>query len=129
MTRRLVFPLLFLALLLSACAGAEQPGTLAGRVTIGPLQPVARAGQPDPTPGPEVFAGREVVVYDEAGAKEIARAPIQSPGVYNLSLPPGVYTVDINHLGIDFSKDLPATVTVTSGQTTELNFDIDTGIR
>lgn len=129
MTRRLIFPLLFLVLLLSACAGAEQSGALTGRVTIGPLQPVAQAGQPDPTPGPEVFEGREVVVYNEAGEKEIARSAIQSPGVYSLSLPPGVYTVDINHLGIDFSKDLPAQVTITSGQTTELNFDIDTGIR
>ena len=45
-------------------------------------------------------------------------------------LPPGTYRVEVGPLtGIEFTKDLPATVTVTAGQETRLDVHIDTGLR
>jgi hypothetical protein len=46
-----------------------------------------------------------------------------------VTLPVGRYTVDINHLGIDIAKGFPQQVEIKSGQTTQLDVDIDTGIR
>ena len=39
------------------------------------------------------------------------------------------YRVELQHRGIDSSKDLPQTVTISTGQTTRLDISIDTGIR
>ena len=46
-----------------------------------------------------------------------------------VALPPGDYRVELARSGIDISKDLPQTVTITSGQVTRLDVNIDTGIR
>jgi hypothetical protein len=118
--------------LLAACGGGtgqEPPGTLEGHVTVGPLNPVEQAGEPPKPPPPEVYAERKIVVFDESGQREVARVDIDGQGNYRVELPPGAYTVDINHLGVDFSKDLPARVDLRSGQATRLDVDIDTGIR
>ena len=37
--------------------------------------------------------------------------------------------MELDRRGIDFSKDLPRVVTISTGQTTQLDFGIDTGIR
>jgi hypothetical protein len=117
-------------LLLAACAPVPQPrGILEGYVTVGPLSPVVRADQPEPTPGPEVYAQRQVVVYDEKGTREIARVQIGGQGNYRVELPAGTYTVDINHLGIDYGVGLPKQVVITPNATTRLDIEIDTGIR
>jgi hypothetical protein len=51
-------------------------------------------------------------------------------GRYVAVLPPGSYRVAVTSLtGIEFTKDLPATVTVTAGQETRLDVYIDTGLR
>jgi hypothetical protein len=113
-----------------ACDANNEPlGTLTGKVTIGPLAPVVQEDQAEPTPGPEVYAGREIVVFDESGEREISRAAISPDGAYRISLAPGDYVVDINHIGIDIAKGLPTTVTIVGGRETRLDVDIDTGIR
>jgi hypothetical protein len=124
-----VAPVLFLALALLFACGASQPGTLAGRVTVGPLSPVAQAGVPEPTPGPVVFAERKVVILNETGEREVATVDIGPDGAYSVALQPGAYTIDINHLGVDIAKGLPALVEIRAGETTTLDIDIDTGIR
>jgi hypothetical protein len=119
-------------MLLAACGGGgaqEPPGVLEGHVTVGPLNPVEVEGEPPKPPPPEVYAERKIVVSDESGQREVARVDIDGQGNYRVELPPGVYRVDINHLGIDFSKGLPAQVDIRSGQTARLDVDIDTGIR
>ncbi len=47
----------------SSCAQVpEEFGVLEGNVTIGPLVPVVKVGEEAPTPAPEVYAAREIVV-------------------------------------------------------------------
>ena len=92
----------------TACTAApKQTGTLKGQLSIGPLSPVSREGVPDPTPAPEVYAAREIVIYARNGRTEIARAQIDATGTYQVTLPVGTYVVDISHAGIDQGIGLP----------------------
>lgn len=117
-------------LFITGCAqGSQAYGVLEGHVTIGPLVPVVREGEPEPTPNPEVYAAREVVVFKANGKTEFTRIEIDSSGNYRAELPVGIYVVDINHLGIDMAKGLPKEITITEQAVTLLNIDIDTGIR
>ena len=121
---------LAVALILSSCTPTPQQfGTLEGHVSIGPLSPVVIAGEPEPTPSPEIYQGREIVIYLEDGKTEFARLKLDDQGNYRAELPVGTYIVDINHAGIDISKDLPKEIEIRAGETTRLDIDIDTGIR
>ena len=127
--KRLVFTTV-LILLVSACtAVAHETGTLQGHVTIGPMLPAMREGLTEPTPAPEAYAVRQIVIYAESGKREIARAQIDPEGNYEVTLPVGTYAVDINHAGVDQGIDLPQTVEIVSGQVTRLDVIIDTGVR
>ena len=116
-----------LTLVLTACK--PEVGFLEGHVTIGPLVPVLREGEEAPTPAPELFAARQVVIYKARSGTEFLRSEIDADGNYHLELPTGRYVIDINHAGIDMAKGLPAQVEITAGATTRLDIDIDTGIR
>jgi len=114
---------------LACCSfGPTETGILEGQVSIGPLQPVLREGEPEPTPAPEVYAAREIVVSKTNG-KEVARLGISPTGWYRGDLPAGTYLIDINHLGIDMAKGLPQEVTIRADAITRLDIEIDTGIR
>jgi hypothetical protein len=64
------------------------------------------------------------------GAQESRVAVTDQEGHYRLSLPPGSYRVEMGPLPpMQFTKDLPATVTITVGQETRKNIRIDTGMR
>ena len=106
-----------------------ETGVLEGHVTVGPLSPVVQEGVPEPTPAPEVYAERKIVIYAEDGQQEVTRVDIDASGNYRVTLPVGVYVVDISHLGVDYSKGLPQQVEIKSQQTTQLDVNIDTGIR
>ena len=125
--------LLIIALvILAACRPISVPkakGTLEGHVAIGPLVPVMREGEPTPTPAPEVYAAREIVVYARNGKTEVARAQIDSGGIYRIALPAGTYVIDINRLGMDHGTGLPKEIEIAGGQVTRLDIEIDTGIR
>ena len=130
-TITLVGPLL---LLMAVTACFRQPvvseGLLRGVVTIGPLTPFLREGEPPPTPSPEIFAPRKVMVYAVVGGRKlIAEVDIEPPGRYRVSLPAGICSVDIDHLSVDSAKGLPRNVTIIPGEIAELDIDIDTGIR
>ena len=107
----------------------EEEGILEGHVTIGPLVPVVQDGGPEPTPAPDVCAGRQIVIYAQDGQTEITRVQIAARGNYRVTLPVGTYVVDINRLGIDRGIELPKTVRIVGGQTTRLDVEVDTGIR
>lgn len=122
--------LVSLLVLISGCAVVDNgTGTLQGHVTIGPLVPVVREGEPEPTPAPEVYASRQLVIYAKDGRTEITRVQIDAEGNYRVELPVGTYVVDINRVGIDRGIDLPTKVEILSGATTRLDVEIDTGIR
>ena len=108
---------------------AAADGYLEGKAAIGPLQPVQRVGVPPPTPSPGVCTARGLVVYSADGRTEVVRFSFGPDCLYRVALPPGDYRVELARSGIDISKDLPQTVTITSGQVTLLDVNIDTGIR
>ena len=124
------FLLVALMLFVTSCVPVPgETGVLQGHVTIGPLVPVVQEGVPEPTPAPEVYASRQIVIYASDGQTEVARVQIDGKGNYRVTLPVGTYVVDINHAGIDMAKELPKTVEIVGGETTRLDVDIDTGIR
>ena len=118
-----------IGLLLAGCSGAvTEMGLLQGDVTIGPISPVERPGEKPPIPC-EVYEARKIMVYDKSGRNLVKQVDIDCDGKYEVELEPGLYTVDINRIGIDFSGDVPAKVEITAGMTFRLDIDIDTGIR
>ena len=119
-----------LVYILTACSPTPKVmGTLRGHVTIGPLVPAIQEGWPEPTPDPQVYAARQIVIFKANGKTEVARADINTQGNYEISLPVGTYVVDINRIGIDHSKGLPKEVEILANEVTVLDVDIDTGIR
>jgi hypothetical protein len=128
MKRLLVIFLLSILLFAFSCGEPAAPGILQGKVTIGPLQPVVRPGEVVEVPC-EVYEARKIMVYDKSVTKLVKQVDIDCEGRYMAELSPGTYMVDINRIGIDFSKDLPAHVEIQSGVTVRLDIDIDTGIR
>jgi len=132
MPKPAIFSTLLLVLLISftACAlGPKEYGLLEGQVKIGPLQPAMQVGEEAPTPAPEVYAAREIVVYKQNGKTEFTRLGIDPTGYYEGELPVGVYVVDINRIGIDSADNLPKMIEIRAGTITTLDIEIDTGIR
>lgn len=101
-------------------------GALVGRVTRGPTSPVQ--GIPGRY-GPAPAAGLVVVASALQGG--FSRSAVtEADGGFQVSLPPGAYQVTIPSLtGLQFSKDLPASVVIAAGRKTHLDIHIDTGIR
>ena len=124
----LVF-LIGLFCLLGCVPRTQETGTLEGHVTIDPLVPVVRVGEPAPTPPPEVYAARAIVIFKQDGETEFTRLKIDANGNYRAELPVGRYVVDIHHTGIDHASGLPKEVEITNHNVTRLDIDIDTGIR
>jgi hypothetical protein len=117
--------ILIVLLILTSCSPAQN-GLLEGSADIGPICPVERPDQPCKVP-PEAYEARKIMVY--SGKKLVKQVDIDSTGHYKTELKPGTYTIDINRAGMDFSKELPASITIESDKTTTLDISIDTGIR
>jgi hypothetical protein len=116
-------------LILTACSNKTvEMGLLQGIVTIGPLSPVENSDERPPVPC-EVYEARKIMVYDESGRNLLHQVDIDCDGRYRVELKPGTYTIDINHIGIDTSGDVPKQVEIMPGITFKLDIDIDTGIR
>lgn len=102
----------------------EAQGALVGRVTRGPLSPVEGVGA-----ARSALPGAMIIISTPDG-QEVASATTDAQGVYRMNLPLGTYRVTMAPLGgMEFSKDLPATVTIIRGRETRLDLRIDTGIR
>jgi hypothetical protein len=101
-------------------------GTLSGRVTWWPVSPVEHPGiKPPPRPAP----GVKLLVYGPAG-QEIAAMDTDKDGQFRVYLPPGTYRLEMGlRKDKKFTKDLPATVTISLGQETRLDIRVDTGMR
>ena len=114
----------------SSCSfGPVEYGILEGQVNIGPLQPAMQIGEEAPTPAPEVYSAREIVVYKKNGVTEFTRLEIGATGWYQGKLPVGSYVIDINRIGIDTADNLPRKIEIRAEVTTRLDIEIDTGIR
>jgi len=110
-------------------APSAASGYLEGRASIGPLQPVERVGVPAPTPSPAACSARGLVVFDAQTGAEASPFDLASDCTYRVALAPGIYRVELQRRGIDRSRDLPQTVTISPRQATRLDISIDTGIR
>lgn len=122
-----------IALHLGACTSSPatpQPtGILQGHVSIGPLVPVLREGETEPTPSPEMYAAYPITVYSADGNNEIATLVIDSQGNYQIELAAGDYLINSEQRGPSFAAGLPIIIKLFAGETTFLDIEIDTGIR
>ena len=102
------------SLLLTACSGtAPAPMSVHGRVDLGPLCPVERAGSPCAVP-PGAFDGAEAVAT--SGAAEV-RSPVADDGSFTLALTEGTWEVT-STAGMScapIAVSAPGTVVITCG--------------
>ena len=101
--------------------GNVETGTVAGRITYGPITPVCQAGSPcEDMP----YNGTIYVVASD-GSGTIKESTTLENGTYSIDLAPGTYFLEVKgfiHLcGEEFN--------VTAGNTTILDLSCDTGIR
>lgn len=131
--------LVFLVVILTGCGNPQitqnqnsEKGFLVGKITIGPLCPVERI-PPDPQCQPTVatYQAWPIAVYSADKKEKIVQLEPALGGDYKIELPIGNYVVDLEkQQSIGFGvKNLPAAVFVSSGQTSILDINIDTGIR
>jgi len=105
--------------------GAGAVSGMEGRVTRGPICPVARAD----LPCPDAPYAATLVVRDGRGV-EVGRVTAAADGRYRLALPAGVYTVDpLRPPGQIFPVASPVEVSVAAAGWTSLDISYDTGIR
>jgi hypothetical protein len=108
-------------------ATGNTTGTLTGKVSIGPLCPV----EPCTIPHDRLvaaYAARPITISTPDGIV-VTTVTADPESGYTVALKPGTYVIAIPKLGIGGSPELPATVTIRSGETVVLNISIDTGIR
>ena len=99
-----------------------------GSVVLGPGS--AFGGMGGGSGAKPVAAAKVVVSQPGEGGAQFATAATDETGHYEVAVAPGTYTVTIETtVSYRFTKDLPATVTVTKGQRTTLNVLLDTGRR
>jgi hypothetical protein len=106
--------------------GRVGAGYISGKVTIGPNCPVEIEGEPCETPT-EAYTSRNVLVFTSDKSTLLESATLSIDGTYTVAIGPGNYFVQINPAGIGEGELKP--VTVTSFETSIVDFDIDTGIR
>jgi hypothetical protein len=101
-------------------------GVLTGKVTMGPLSPVGGiSGAPLSAP----LTGARIIISRPEG-QEIKSVVTDDEGKYSISLPPGLYRIEMPSLPHSmFTKDLPATVSITEGKEIRMDIRVDTGIR
>jgi hypothetical protein len=106
---------------------AELPsgaGALTGTVTLRPTVPAERPGVPS-----SVAASGVRIVISRQDGRELQSVVTNASGIYRAVLPPGSYQLTIPQLPRpQYTKDLPATITITAGQEARMDIRISTGI-
>lgn len=98
---------------------------LAGTVLRGPTSPIGTIGTSSAP-----MTGAKIILSRPGGGGAVTSTSSDAAGRYSVAVPAGSYVVTLGPLaGPVSTKDLPATVTLTRGQTTTLDIHIDTGIR
>lgn len=112
---------------LFACGGAtpRPTGLLVGAVLAGPTCPVEREDNPCP---PMPLANRQVRALTPEG--DVADTVRTGPdGRFVLEVPAGDYLLEVELQGIEIAKEMPLPATVREGAVTEVQIEVDTGIR
>jgi hypothetical protein len=110
-------------------SGTSEHGRLSGVVTIGPNCPGPQQDSNPCTTQPSAYGLRKILIYNETKSSLLFTVDIDSQGLYVIDLVPAKYTVDLKPSGIDKTSDLPKVVDITANSITQLNVNIDTGIR
>lgn len=100
-------------------------GVLKGKVIIGPLCPV----EPCPITVLNPYTSRTIILQKQTG-EFFLPIILQGDGSFEAKISVGTYTLnlsDCDFLGCSYS--FPKTVIIEENKTTEINIDIDTGIR
>ena len=129
---------IFLLLIFFASSCSQQQNTiekgfLEGKISIGPLCPNYKGSDVDPKcqPNEETYKAWPISVWTTSKETKIAQIEPKSDGTYKIELPAGNYIIDLEKqqsFGVG-KNNLPATVTINPGETTQLDVNIDTGIR
>jgi hypothetical protein len=107
---------------------AKGEGEFTGIVSFTGLPCLPGKGSVPPCDGP--YPNYEVVVYQEDGVTPVARASTDSKGRFRIDLPEGNYVVYARRFGpTSKTFDVPKSVRIEAGRTTEMEINIDTGIR
>jgi hypothetical protein len=127
--RRVLLALLLLSMVAPACAkatdGAGSGGSgIRGVVVSGPQCPVESAQSPCPD---APLAKTEVQV--KRSGDLVATATSDATGAFQVTLPPGTYSVEaVTDMG-GIGSARPVDVTVTEGAFAQVSVVVDTGIR
>lgn len=106
----------------------SEKGALEGRMTIGPVCPVERATTTC-NPTPAMYEARKVFVYAGDKKTSITTLTPDAHGKFSVTLPAGIYYIDMKHDAVGSISGVPTTITIEKGKTIQLTIDVDTGIR
>jgi hypothetical protein len=125
--------LLTVLLVLNGCERnmPSETGLLEGRISIGPICPSTTIPPaPECLPTAETYNAYPVTVWTSDGRWKIGQVVPDLDGLYSLELMPGQYLLVLEKTNSMIGgSNLPLKVTVTEGQSSNINIDIDTGIR
>jgi len=116
---------------LAGCLALPQPeqqavGYLKGHISIGPLCPVeANPSDPNCEPTQQTYGAYPLSVYSVANNRLIAQVKGDENGNYEIMLPAGEYEIR-SETGM---QKVSVRTTINPNGITQLNVDIDTGIR
>ena len=100
-------------------------GTLKGTVSIGSLCPV----EPCPITVSNPYTSRTIILQKQTG-EFFPPIILQEDGSFETEIGVGTYTLSLSDCSfLGCSRSLPKTITIEENKTTEINIDIDTGIR
>jgi hypothetical protein len=115
-----------LFILVSACglAPKDKDTGIMGTVTIGPVSPVSKPGEPDSVP----YADASFIVRNLATGKKI-KAVSDKDGLFQVLVPEGRYVLESEAGGTQLPFLKPVEVEVVKGSFTEVIVSFDSGIR
>lgn len=108
---------------------AQTKGTLKGNVSIGPVCPHDNSAGYSCTPTAEMYAAAKVFVYKTDKRTLVNTITPDAKGNFSVDLPAGSYFVDMIHQSMGGTTGVPATITISAGQTYTLKLAVDTGLR
>jgi hypothetical protein len=107
-------------------SGGTGPSGIAGTAVAGPVCPVVRTNDPNCNPRP---VADTVVVVRGLDGSEVARTKTNAAGAFQMTLPPGSYTVGGEQTSGFPVPPAPVAVTVVANTQTRVDLLFDTGIR
>ena len=108
------------------------PGTLKGKITIGPLCPVETIPpQPGCSPTAETYKAWQTAIWNSNKTRKIVDIIPNLDGTFQINLSTGEYIIDFVNQNNNKSggSGLPLKFSITRSKTTQLLINIDTGIR